>query len=530
MSEHSAATTGKVPAEKKLTVMVVDDTAVNRQILAAFLNKLNFRCVQAADGEEAVVQFERERPDIILMDVMMPGVNGYDATRRIREKSGERWVPVVFVSALDRNENLIDGLDAGGDDFMSKPINFIVLDAKLRSLARTVELQRSLEATRRRHAAITENILDGVVVINNRGIIESANRAAAYVFGYDVDEMVGGNVSMLMPMPDRDTHDQYLHAYLDGRAPAIIGFEREVTGQRKNGETFPLEIGVTEIRHEGQHLFVGILRDVTERRRVQARLRENAERLQEYRDHRELELSFAREVIERQMARPGMSDKAIRYWVLPADNLSGDIVAASRSPEDGKLYAMLADGAGHGLAAALSVVPVLTMFYSYVEGQCSVSTMIDGINRQLRAALPGGRFIAMSLLSIDDATGTADIWVGGIPALFWLGADGKVKECVQSTHLSLGIVESDADLLTVRTVNWAPGDRFVMCSDGLLESTTLSGELFGIERFVSVLESCRDPNDLMGHIRHELVRHNGTEPPGDDVSVLIVDCPASMTS
>src|SRR5262245_66392328 len=124
----------------------------------------------AGDGDEAVEVFVRERPDIILMDVMMPQVNGYEATRRIRAHGGERWVPVIFISALDRNDNLIDGLDAGGDDFMSKPINFIVLDAKLRSLSRTVELQRSLEEARRRTAAITENILEGVIRSEERRV------------------------------------------------------------------------------------------------------------------------------------------------------------------------------------------------------------------------------------------------------------------------------------------------------------------------------------------------------------------------
>src|SRR5262245_4719539 len=93
--------------DNQLTVLVVDDTAVNRQILSVFLQKLGFRCVMAGDGDEAVAVFERERPDIILMDVMMPDVNGYEATRRIREKGSERWVPVIFISALDRNDNLI---------------------------------------------------------------------------------------------------------------------------------------------------------------------------------------------------------------------------------------------------------------------------------------------------------------------------------------------------------------------------------------------------------------------------------------
>jgi len=137
-------------AEQEITILVVDDTATNRQILQAFLTRLGFAVVLAENGLQGVEKAAAEQIDLVLMDVMMPVMDGYEATRRIKSMSGERWVPVVFLSALDKEENLVAGLDAGGDDYLAKPVNFVVLEAKLRSLKRTLLMQRALVETTQR--------------------------------------------------------------------------------------------------------------------------------------------------------------------------------------------------------------------------------------------------------------------------------------------------------------------------------------------------------------------------------------------
>ncbi len=137
------------PAAVPLQVLVVDDTATNRQILAVFLKKFGHRVDMAEDGAQAVEMFVANDYDLVVMDVMMPVMDGYEATRRIKAASGDRWVPVIFLSALDKDENLVNGLEAGGDDYLPKPVNFVVLEAKLRSLSRSIALRRELEETRR---------------------------------------------------------------------------------------------------------------------------------------------------------------------------------------------------------------------------------------------------------------------------------------------------------------------------------------------------------------------------------------------
>jgi serine phosphatase RsbU (regulator of sigma subunit) len=191
---------------------------------------------------------------------------------------------------------------------------------------------------------------------------------------------------------------------------------------------------------------------------------------------------------------------------------------------------MLADASGHGLAPAISVMPVLSMFYSLIESSVQVpdlQSLVGEINRQLIATLPRGRFVAAAVMCIDERQQQADLWVGGVPALFWLGTDGRVKRCFASTHLSLGIVETDADLLSFEHVNWQVGDRFIVCSDGLLESQLLSGETLGVDRFAVLLEESAPEDDLLTHVLSRLTSQLATSMPSDDMSLLMVECRAA---
>ncbi len=121
-------------------ILVVDDTANNVKLLKDLLTMRGYAVVTAASGAEGLEQIDKERPDLVLLDVMMPGMNGYDVCRRIRENPQTGVLPVVMVTALDPGQERIKGLEAGADDFLTKPINQPELLARVRSLLRIKEL------------------------------------------------------------------------------------------------------------------------------------------------------------------------------------------------------------------------------------------------------------------------------------------------------------------------------------------------------------------------------------------------------
>jgi two-component system, LuxR family, sensor kinase FixL len=137
-------------------------------------------------------------------------------------------------------------------------------------------VERALEASEARWRAIIDSAVDGIVVIDSRGRIESFNAGAVRLFGYAEQEVIGRNVNILMPSPYREEHDGYIRHYIETGEQRIIGFGREVTGLRKDGTTFPVHLSVGEFLIEGERRFTGILHDLTARVQMETRLREQA--------------------------------------------------------------------------------------------------------------------------------------------------------------------------------------------------------------------------------------------------------------
>ncbi len=114
-----------------LTILIADDDVTNRTILESMLRKDGHRVVQACDGKEAITRFREHTPDLVLMDVMMPGLDGYGATRRLRDSMGDRYVPIVFLTGMTDEEALIRCFESGGDGFLTKPYSRALLRAHL---------------------------------------------------------------------------------------------------------------------------------------------------------------------------------------------------------------------------------------------------------------------------------------------------------------------------------------------------------------------------------------------------------------
>lgn len=123
-------------------------------------------------------------------------------------------------------------------------------------------------------AAILSTAVDSIIVIDERGIVQSVNPATERVFGYSADEIIGNNIKMLMPSPYQESHDGYLQQYRDTGIRKIIGIGREVVGQRKDGATFPMHLAVSEVNVDGVRLFAGIVRDITDLKAAQQQLKE----------------------------------------------------------------------------------------------------------------------------------------------------------------------------------------------------------------------------------------------------------------
>jgi len=129
-----------------LTALIVDDEATNRFVLSRILRKQGYKVIESENGQQAVAEFNKERPDIVFMDVLMPVMDGYEATRQIKELAGDDFIPVIFLTALSSDDDLEKAILSGGDEFISKPYEIRKLQSKIFSLERTREAYRRIKS------------------------------------------------------------------------------------------------------------------------------------------------------------------------------------------------------------------------------------------------------------------------------------------------------------------------------------------------------------------------------------------------
>ena len=133
----------KNPEQSK--ILVVDDIPLNRKLQKTYLESVGYQVVLANDGLEALQRIEEESPDLILLDVMMPKMNGFQVCRRVKSIENTRFIPIIMVTALNEIEDKVKGVEAGADDFISKPFNKLELLARVKSLLRIKHLHDELE-------------------------------------------------------------------------------------------------------------------------------------------------------------------------------------------------------------------------------------------------------------------------------------------------------------------------------------------------------------------------------------------------
>lgn len=128
----------------KIKILVAEDSIVDRMILESMLKKGGYQIILAEDGQEAVDKFEQENPDLVFLDVLMPNLNGMEAAKKIRALSGDVFTPIVFLTSLADTESLVNCLASGGDDFLPKPYNAIIIEAKIKAFYRMREMNQTM--------------------------------------------------------------------------------------------------------------------------------------------------------------------------------------------------------------------------------------------------------------------------------------------------------------------------------------------------------------------------------------------------
>lgn len=250
------------------TVLIVDDTPSARKTLESLLKTEGYRLAFTASGAEALACAPQLQPDLILLDVMMPEMDGFEVCRHLRATPEISEVPIIMVTALDDRASRLRGLEAGADDFLSKPIDWAELRARSRTITR-LNRYRRLSAERGRYELLIELSPDGIVMVDAAGGVVMANRAAEDLLRVPEGRstLCGAPLQGFLTEPECARFQDSFARVISGTAPV----ERLETWLCRGAEAPPVPVEISLGRHEWEELpaVQCLIRDITERKEAE---------------------------------------------------------------------------------------------------------------------------------------------------------------------------------------------------------------------------------------------------------------------
>jgi PAS domain S-box-containing protein len=256
----------------KASILIVEDEAVVAADLAGKLERAGYRAVGiATDGEDAVEAANNLGPDLVVMDIRLAGsMDGIKAAERIQ---ASRNIPIIYLTAHSDMATLRRAAATEPFGYILKPFEERDVTTQIEIALFKHQAERRLRESEERYRKLVESAMDSIITFDQAGLILSCNPATEQMFGYRIDEMIGRNVSMLIPAWFAEGSDESSADHEKNRILRLIGVWRELNGKRRQGDAFPVEIAVSESFSNGEIRYTGILRDISERKRTESELR-----------------------------------------------------------------------------------------------------------------------------------------------------------------------------------------------------------------------------------------------------------------
>ncbi len=251
---------------RKARILIVDDQVSARDTMEALLFREGYELVFAHNGNEALEKARGNLPDLVLLDVMMPDMDGFEICRLLRADPALGELPIILVTSLDDSESRLMGIESGADDFIAKPFDSTELRARIRTITR-LDRYRKLLAERANYEQLVELSPDGIMVIDEHGIIRLVNSKMLQMLGaVNKDDVIERRISALIEFEDSDPLLSVIERVIDGVEPNPL-FEMRINP--RGGDHIPVEISCGLFTFMGQPSAQLILRDITDRKRAE---------------------------------------------------------------------------------------------------------------------------------------------------------------------------------------------------------------------------------------------------------------------
>jgi anti-anti-sigma factor len=522
-------------AERRPRVLLVDDRPDNLLALEAVLEPLGLHLTTATSGEEALRRLLSEEFSLIVLDVQMPGLDGFGTARLIKLREKTRHIPIIFLTAISgAEEHHLEGYASGAIDYVYKPFEPAILRAKVGALVELVGVKQRLEEevaertaseqrlaeSEDRYRSLIEHAPEAIVVLDleTRRFVE-ANPQAERLFGMARAQLCEiGPDDLRAPAEAGDAAGDWVERARSGKGEP---FEWSICTPTGTGVL--CEVRLLELPSSSRRLARGSLIDITERRRIEDAAAAVAERERALRQTQQIAQTLQRSLLpERLPEIPGM-DMAVRY--LPGSaglEVGGDWYDVVPMPS-GAVCLAIGDVVGRGLSAAATMGQLRTALRAYALDDESPERVIGRLGG-LATVLPEAEMTTLIYAVYQPEAGMLSYMCAGHPPPLLLHPGGTASFLCEGRVTPLGVptLGTPEGIVVLE-----PGSVLILYTDGLVErpGSTLDE---GLQALADVVEgvSGADPEAMCEAITAAMI---GDAASRDDVALLVISCVHALT-
>ncbi len=267
--------TPAVQPRREAAILIVDDAPANLDVLRTMMSQQGYQTFVATSGERALSMARRVRPDLILLDVVMPGMDGLETCRQLKLHPGTQDIPVIFMSALNDTDDVVAGFDRGAVDYIGKPLRMAEVCARVRTQLQLHANTGSHFEQAYRLRLVVDSMSEGLMIIEEDGGIQYSNPACDAYLGYEAGELAEHSITDLLGAGEADDYIEYFRRCALDAGGGKRQEVREVKVLHRDGVPRAMELTLTPMRVASERLFIGLLRDISNRKQYETTL-ENA--------------------------------------------------------------------------------------------------------------------------------------------------------------------------------------------------------------------------------------------------------------
>ncbi len=541
----------------KTSIMIIDDTPANLRLLASMLSQEGFKVRPISNGKLALSAIQAALPDLILLDINMPELSGYDVCQQLKADAKTRHIPIIFISALDETLDKIKAFNVGGIDYITKPFHLAEVLVRVKNHLMIQQLQNQLQQTNSKLSKINTDLqssnqqlkheirgrkqveerlqltqfavdhaTDAVFWVSQAGQVTYANLAACQSLGYTHENLLTRFIHEIDPNYPPEIWASHWNQS-KSRSMTVESYH-----YKKDGTNFPVEVAFTYLEFDDKAYNFILARDVTWRRWAAEALKNSEEGFRLIANRLQNELALAQDIQKSLLPAsvPKWKDLDVICYTQPAREVGGDFYTYHAITHKRVLVSKhilaIGDVSGKGVSAALLMAAGLSLFDASLALKLSPAERLSHLDKVFMPYTKSqGQNCALCYVEIIGVNTTRPVLkivnAACIPP-YIKRVDGTV-EWPDAYGFALGQGFGIEHGYQEIGLTLTKGDMIIMTSDGVVEAGDANNQIFGFERLQETIATGPQSSAraMLNHIKRKVATLVGDTEAHDDLTIIV---------